>query len=321
MNNTDYRDALSQIYTRYTPILSFIKAIHFQNNRRWMNLTRNIELGIKTNIEKIQQNIDLKNALLILNLLPKFQNEQEINLESLFTNLSFGGTISYYNWIEISNNLSFSNILGKTVFLAPMNHKILLNIQPNLEPEKLNLLTLKTITEITFKENSEKILNETLELLAFDVNFNLLRFLIRYKDSLANQEVFQQFKAILSNWKTNKNFIGSIIFDFDSFDLAILLGVFKKLQTLNLKYNLNLPNIQADNIEKLTRENYEDFENLLVNAKMFYLKRISLSENQIAKVFYILSLLTVETENLSWIVFGKAHGLENEIITKRLFVI
>ena len=321
MNNSDYQESISQIYTRYNPILSFIKAINFQNTKRWSNLTRNIEFGIKVNIEKLQQNIDLKNILLILNLLPNFLNEQNINLESLFTNLTFGGTISYYNWIEIANNLSFSKILSKTVFLAPKIHSFLSKLQRNFEARDISLLTLKAITEIAFNTDIDEVIPITLELLGFDININMLRYIIRYNNNLTNIDEFNLFKTVLSNWKNVKTFIGSNIFNFDQFDINFLTEILEKLQSLNMKYNLNIPVIQTRDIQRLTKEDYNDFENLISHAKLIYLKRESFEENQIAKVLFILSQLTVEIENLSWILFGKAHGLDNDIIVKKLFII
>lgn len=321
MNNSDYQESISQIYTRYNPILSFIKAINFQNTKRWSNLTRNIEFGIKVNIEKLQQNIDLKNILLILNLLPNFLNEQNINLESLFTNLTFGGTISYYNWIEIANNLSFSKILSKTVFLAPKIHSFLSKLQRNFEARDISLLTLKAITEIAFNTDIDEVIPITLELLGFDININMLRYIIRYNNNLTNIDEFNLFKTVLSNWKNVKTFIGSNIFNFDQFDINFLTEILEKLQSLNMKYNLNIPVIQTKDIQRLTKEDYSDFENLISHAKLIYLKRESFEENQIAKVLFILSQLTVEIENLSWILFGKAHGLDNDIIVKKLFII
>ena len=111
-NNSDYKNTISQYYTHVTTAFSFIKELHLYNNNRWLSLTRNIENSLKKEIEKIQQVIDIKNTLLIFNLLPNFQNDQNIDLESFFTNLSFGGTISYYNWIELSKDFSIHNFLG-----------------------------------------------------------------------------------------------------------------------------------------------------------------------------------------------------------------
>ncbi len=154
LNNSDYKQTLSQYYTRYNPILSFIRSLHMQNSIRWSYLTRNIEQIYQLNLEKIQQNIDLRNVLLILNLLPNLQNDQNINIESLFTNLSFGGSISYHNWIELSNNLSFNNFLGKTVFLAPRIHEFLVKIHNQSQEINKNFLILKTISNIAFKDDS-----------------------------------------------------------------------------------------------------------------------------------------------------------------------
>lgn len=321
MNNSDYREPLSQLYTRYNPILSFIKAIYFENDKRWTNLTRNIEPGIKLNIEKLQQNIDLKNILLILNLLPDFINEQNIDLESLFTNLSFGGTISYYNWIEMANNLSFPNILSKTVFLAPRIHSFLSKLHMNIEARDRNLLTLKTITEIAFTNNTDQILPITLELLGFEIDINLLRYIIRYNDILTNIDEFNRFKSALSKWKNVKTFFGSNIFNFEEFDSKIFSGIIDKIQSLNIKYNLNIPTLQVTEFQKLSKENYNDFETIVSHAKLIYLKRASFKEKEIAKVLLVLSQLTVEIENLSWIIFGKAHGLDTEILTEKIFVI
>ena len=321
LNNSDYKNSLSQYYTRYNPILSFIKSLHMQNSMRWNNLTRNVEYAYQINIGKIQQNIDLKNVLLVLNLLPDLQNDQNINLESLFTNLSFGGSISYHNWMELSNNLSLNNFLGKTVFLAPRIHEFLIKIKNKSNEIQKNFLTLETISNITFKENPEELFKVTSELLAFDVNVNILRFLLRFENDLRNDSAFLKFKSILSPWKNVKSFLGNEVFKYDQFDELIIKSFLEKIYQLNINYNLNLSKLPSSDMEKLTKDDLNKYEALLSRSKFTHLKRKSIAENLLAKVLLVLVQIIQEIENLSWIVFGKSQGFDNEVISEGVFIL
>ena len=321
LNNSDYKNSLSQYYTRYNPILSFIRSLFFQNNVRWNNLTRNIEHSYKTNIDKIQQNIDLRNISLILNLFPNLENDKNFNLESLFSNLSFGGSISYHNWIELANEFSIDNFLGKTLFLAPRIHDFLTKVINISKLNERNLITLETITNITFKEGQEKLFDVTSELLAFDMNISILRFLFRFEDEFKDNSVFEKFKSILSPWKNVKTFLGSDVFNFTKYERTYLNGFLEKILNLNNKYYLNFTGLPSTDIDKLKKDDLNTYETILFRSKFIHLKRLSITENQLAKVLFVLILMIQEIENLSWLVFGKSQGFTNEVITERIFTL
>lgn len=249
------------------------------------------------------------------------QNDKNLNLDSLFSNLSFGGTISYHNWIELADNFSFSNFLGKTVFLEPRIHDFLLKIQNDTEHFGRNLLTLESITNIAFKEDKDSLFDVTSELLAFDMNINNLRFLLRFEEDITNISAFHKYKAVLSPWKNVKTFLGSIVFNYSQFDRSILTEFLEKILKLNIKYNLNIQILPSTDIETLRKNDLNVYETLLFRSKFVHLKRMSTTENQIAKVLFVLIQIIQEIENLSWIIFSKSQGLEKEIISDRINIL
>ena len=318
-NNSDYKNAISQYYTRTTPVFSFIKALHFYNNNRWLSLTRNIESSLNIEIEKIQQVIDIKNTLLIFNLMPNFQNDQNIDLESFFTNLSFGGTISYYNWVELSKDFSIHNFLGKTVLLAPPIHKFFNKLQNNFEVSNLNMNAIKEITDISFNNEDTITNNLTLNLLGFDMNLYILRFLSRYTKNITDDNKFQRLKDIMIPWNNIKTFIGKGLFDVEKFDPEIVKTIMERILIQCKNFNLELPP-NRNQKEGLTKYDYFTSEILIAKLKSSFLKKESFKENQLGKLLYILTLLIQEIENLSMILFGKLHGLPNEDITDKINV-
>ncbi len=153
------------------------------------------------------------------------------------------------------------------------------------------------------------------------MNINILRFLLRFEDNIKEILPFQEFKAIVSPWKNVKTFLGSEIFNHNQFDRSIVTIFLEKIIQLNDTYSLNLSKMPSTDIEVLTKDELNTYENLLYRSKFVYLKRMSLRENQISKVLFVLIQIIQEIQNLSWLVFGKSQGFDNEVISERLFII
>lgn len=316
-NNSIYKHNISQYYARSTPLFSFIKAIHFQNNKRWNILTLNIDNSLKRNIEKIQQSIDVKNTLLISNLLPNFRNDQKIDLESFFTNLNFGGTISFYNWNELSKDFTLHNFLGKTVLLAPPIHNFFSKLQNNFDKFNLNLTAIKEISNFSFKNEDALTDNLTLNLLGFDMILYVIRLLVRFQNNLVEENSFQRLKDSLIPWNNVKTFIGKGLFNVEKLNSEILSTMLERVVALCKKYGFELPP-KINQMEELII--YDDItsEMLILKSKLAFLKKESFKENQLGKLYYVLMLLIQEIENLSLIFFGKLHGIPNENIISKV---
>lgn len=323
-NNSPYKNVLSQYFTRYNPVITFIKAIHFENKTRWENLTNNANSHLKSNIGRIQSVIDLKNILTIMNFLPSLQDGQNLNLESLIGNLQFGGTISFYNWIELTKDINLRSLIGKTIFLAPFIHQFLLKASQSNSEGKLNLIALQTISNIAFFNSSFKDKNSIIvnELLAIDINIYLIRFLLRFKSFITENENFFELKKILLPWKSIKTFLGSDIFNYNQFEEIIISKI---IENIKIHYQqIDLPAIDEfdENNKQLPKSELISLESLNSRYKLVYIKKVSLfHENNFSKILLVLLELIQEIENLNWIILGKVHNFSNDIILNKIFVL
>lgn len=318
LNYTEYNLSLSKYFTRYNPILSFIKSVHDTNETRWKNITRNLEKKLKNDIEKIQTIIDVKNLVLVLNLLPTLQNDQKINLESLFTNLEFGGIISYNVWLEISNNLSFSSLLTKTIISYPKIHDFIVKYKDNLSLNNLNLVTLEIITKIAFNDDTESSTNLILNSLVFEANIYLLRYLFRYSDSLEEKDNYKKLLFSIRPWKKIHNFIGSSLFNYDQYNQKLFSEVLEKILKLCKKYAIEPSKKLKITTETVTNKELGILEDLLLQTRLGHLKRESFGGNNVAKVILVLLLIIIEKRSLSWLFFAKSQGFDNDTIIEKI---
>lgn len=321
LNNSDYNESLSKYFTRYNPILSFIKSINDTNEIRWKNITRNLENYINRDIEKIQLSIDLKNIILLINLFPTLQNDQKVNVESLISNLDFGGTISDNIWLELSNDFSFSSLLAKTIISYPKIHDFIVKFRNKSALNSLEAVTLEIITSITFDNEKLSSSDIILNSLSFDTNIYLLRYIIRYEQLLEDQDIYNKLKVSLRPWKKSRNFIGSDLYSYDQFNRKLNSVLLQKILKICSKYNIAPGNEISSLTDNPSKKSLSLIEDMLFHAKLNYLKREYLRGNQIAKLMLVLFQIILERKNLAWIFFSKSQGFDNEIIKNKLYFV
>ena len=203
--------------------------------------------------------------------------------------------------------------------LAPPIHKFFNKLQNNFEVSNLNMTAIKEITDISFKDEDAITDSFMLNLLGFDMNLYILRFLFRYTKNLINENNFQSLKDIMIPWNNIKTFMGRSLFDVEKFDPEIIKKIMERVLIQCKHYNIELPS-KLNQKEEITKYDYSFSEILISKLKLSYLKKESFKENQLAKLLYVLTLLIQEIENLSMIFFGKLHGLPNENIAEKIYM-
>ena len=104
LDHTSYAKRIAKYFIEKDPIISFTTAIFEEANSRITILMKNTNETIYNKIQKIQYVIDIKNILVLLNIMgvegEYTTNELKRRSESFISSLSSGGNINIHIWYD-----------------------------------------------------------------------------------------------------------------------------------------------------------------------------------------------------------------------------
>ena len=326
LDHTSYAKRIAKYFIEKDPIISFTTAIFEEANSRITILMKNTNETIYNKIQKIQYVIDIKNILVLLNIMriegEYTPNELKRRSESFISSLSSGGNININIWYDLVNEPQIDKLIAKSLFLAPNLYPFLNRIKKlhNTHDPLIDLISIETITEISIKEIGEIFIpagDPVYQTILHDISLLTLRYLSRHKKELETPELFLRLKNALKPWSNVEGFLFGTLLKSDLYYESLLRDIIQTInQELVFHANWGIPHILEQ--EDIDLADIESLLNKIIFKKLESQSRFL--HESLGKVILIVLKIIQEAKNLSWLAFGIYIKFPSQKIMERVFV-
>ena len=326
LEHTSYAKRISKYFIEKNPVISFTTAIFEEANSRIAILIKDTDEHIYNKMQKIQYVIDIKNVLILLNIMRTEKeydaNELKKRSESFISSLSSGGNININIWIELAKEPQIETLISKSYFLAPNLFPFLNKIKKlqNFHDPQIDLISIETITEIS-RENIDGMIFPTndpvYQTILQDISLLMLRYISRHNKELEVPEFFQRIKAALQAWNNTNGFLFGTVLKSEQFHKSMIIEI---IQAINNEI-VSHKDWTFSQIKETEELNLVEIEFIL--NKIFF-KKLELQSRflheSLGKVILTILKIIQEARNLSWLAFGIYIKLPSQKILERVFI-